>query len=456
VDCPELIAAVRLLGVLFALVRGFLPGAAGAHDIPADVKINAFVRPAGERLELLIRVPLAAMREVDVPTRGPGYLEISRADEALRNATKLWLIDTIEVYENDAPLAAPRIAHARVSLPSDRSFSSYDTARAHVQGPRLADDLDLYGNQQLLDVLLDYPIASERSAFALRMHVDRLGLRVTTALRFLPPAAGTRAFEFHGDPGLVRLDPRWYQAALRFVVSGFWHILEGADHLLFLVCLVIPFRRLRPLVLIVTAFTVAHSISLVASAFGFVPDALWFAPLVETLIAATVFYMALENIVGSNIPRRWIIAFAFGLVHGFGFSFALRESLQFAGEHLVVSLLAFNVGVELGQLAALVVLVPLLELLFRHAVAERLGTIILSALVAHTAWHWMVERGEQLTKFPLPKLDAAFFAGAMRGLLAALILAAAVSFAHARVRRWTQAESLAPRPWRVKHEETDR
>ena len=71
-----------------------------------------------------------------------------------------------------------------------------------------------------------------------------------------------RAFEFHGDPGLVQLDPRWHQAALRFVKLGFSHILDGTDHLLFLVCLVIPFRRLRSLVAVVTAFTVAHSITL--------------------------------------------------------------------------------------------------------------------------------------------------------------------------------------------------
>ena len=66
-----------------------------AHDIPTDVKINAFVRPAGHQLEFLIRVPLAAMSEVEFPTRGPGYLDLARADEALRNATRLWLIDNI-------------------------------------------------------------------------------------------------------------------------------------------------------------------------------------------------------------------------------------------------------------------------------------------------------------------------------------------------------------------------
>ena len=77
--------------------------------------------------------------------------------------------------------------------------------------------------------------------------------------------------------------------------------------------------------------------------------------------------MALENIAGvMSVQRRWVLAFAFGLVHGFGFSFALRETLQFAGSHLVTSLLAFNVGVEMGQLLVLALLVPALQLLFRY------------------------------------------------------------------------------------------
>jgi hypothetical protein len=411
-----------------------------AHDIPNDIKINVFFKPDGQRLQLLLRVPMSAMREVDFPKRGPGYLEISRADEALRNATKLWLIDNIDIHENGNKLAAPRIVHARVSLPSDKSFASFEQALAHVQSPRLADNLDLYWNQQFLDVLLEYPITSDRSEFAIHPRVERLGLRVSTALRFLPPDGATRAFEFHGNPGLVQLDPRWHQAASRFVVSGFWHILEGVDHLLFLLCLIIPFRQWRPLIIIVTSFTVAHSITLIAAAFGFVPDALWFPPLIELMIALTIVYMALENIVGANIQRRWIITFAFGLVHGFGFSFALRESLQFAGNHLVTSLLAFNLGVEISQLAVLVILLPVLSLLFRHAFAahksERIGIIILSALVAHTGWHWMLERGEQLLKFPFPVVDAAFLAGAMRGLIALIILGTLVWLANGAVRRW--------------------
>jgi hypothetical protein len=437
--CQRIAAGARSRAAPFtAMLLCALALTAAAHDIPTDVKVNVFVRPAGERLELLIRVPLEAMQDIDLPLREGKFIDLARADDALRHATKLWLIDNIAVFENDARLPEPRIVRARVALASDRAFSSYERARARIDEPPPADT-DLVWTQQLLDVLLEYPIKSDRANFALRLHVDRLGQRVSTVLRFLPPGGATRAFELHGDAGLVRLDPNWHQAALRFVGDGFWHIIEGTDHLLFLLCLVIPFRRLRPLVVIVTAFTVAHSISLIAAAFGYGPDALWFPPLVETLIAATIVYTALENIVGSNVERRWIVAFAFGLVHGFGFSFALRESLQFAGDHLVLSLLAFNIGVEIGQLAVLLVLIPALALLFR-ALPERIGIIILSALVAHTGWHWMTDRGEQLMKFRFPALDAAFLAGVMRALMAALILAALLWLASGALKRWMRQE----------------
>src|SRR5262249_47580564 len=192
---------------------------------------------------------------------------------------------------------------------------------------------------------------------------------------------------------------------------------------------------------------------LIASALGFVPDALWFPPLIETLIAVTIVFMALENIVyaalgretGADMTRRrWIVAFAFGIVHGFGFSFALRESLQFAGDHLLTALLGFTLGVEIGQIAVLLVLMPALGLFFRHIVPERLGIIILSALVAHTGWHWMLERGEQLAKFPVPEIDAAFLAGVMRAMMAALVLAALVLLVNGLLGRWIAREGLAP------------
>ena len=152
----------------------------------------------------------------------------------------------------------------------------------------------------MLDALFEYPIQSELSDFSIDPTLARLGLRTRTALSFVLPDGAVRVFDYRGNPGLVRLDPRWHQAALRFVGLGFEHILDGVDHLLFLACLVIPFRRVRPLVAIVTSFTVAHSVTLIASAFDFAPDALWFPPLVETLIAVSILYMALENVLGGE------------------------------------------------------------------------------------------------------------------------------------------------------------
>jgi HupE/UreJ protein len=417
-----------------------------AHDVPNDVRIQAFVRPAGERLQLLVRVPLAAMSDVDFPRRGPGYLDLARAGPALAQAANLWIADNVELYEGDVRLGYPRVVTARVSLPSDRSFASFDAALAHVDGPALPSEMELYWAQQLLDVHFEYSIRAEHSAFSIRPSLARLGVRVVTALTFLAPDGRSRGFEFRGDPGLVRLDPSWLQAVLRFVESGFMHILVGTDHLLFIVCLVIPFRRLRPLIVLVTAFTVAHSITLIASAFGLAPAALWFAPLIETLIAASIVYMALENIIGADLQRRWMLAFAFGLVHGFGFSFVLRETLQFAGSHLVTALFAFNLGVELGQLAVLMLLVPLLDRLFRF-VDERVGTIVLSVLVGHTAWHWMTERAERLSQFPWPALDAESIASAMRWLMVALVLGCAVALVNTALRRlrWLPASQKALR-----------
>jgi hypothetical protein len=411
---------IPLLAVLFA------PPPASAHDIPIDITVQMFVKPSGHTLHVLVRVPLRAMRDTEYPVRGPGYLDLTKVDPALREAATVWLSNSIEVYEGNSPLPPPQLAAARVSLESDRSFDSYDDALAHVTGPKLLSDTQLIWDQSLMDVLFDYPIQSDQSRFSIHPGLGGLAVHVAIVLRFLPPGGAVRAFEFLGDPGLVRLDPRWTQAALRFVKLGFLHILDGTDHLLFLLCLVIPFRRFRALIPVVTAFTVAHSITLIASAYNLAPDALWFPPLIETLIAVSIVYMALENIVGGvTVHRRWIVAFCFGLVHGFGFSFILRQTLQFAGSHLLTSLLSFNIGVELGQLLVLALLIPALELLFRYAVPERIGTIILSAIVAHTAWHWMLDRGEILSRFQfqLPGMNAASWATAIHALMIVLAIA---------------------------------
>ncbi len=416
---------IRLLIPFFVVL---VPTMVQAHDIPSRVTVYAFVKPEGNQLNVLLRVPMEALGEIVFPTRGPGYLVISEADFELQDAARVYVTESINFFENGVELEEKSLERVRVSLPSNRSFGSYEDALANILSPPLSDDVNLFWRQGMLDMQVTYSINSDQSDFSVDPQLGTLSDQTTTVLRFLTPGGSERLFNYLGNPGQVLLDPRWHQAVYRFVSMGFVHILEGLDHLLFLFCLVIPLRSIRGLIPVITSFTVAHSITLIGSAFGLSPGTLWFPPLIETLIALSIVYMAFENIVGARLSHRWIVTFGFGLVHGFGFAFMFRDTLQFAGGHLFSSLLAFNVGVELGQLMVLLLVIPFLNLLFKRVVAERVGTILLSALIAHSAWHWMMERGALLSQYQIqmPLMDAQFFAGLMRWGMLAIVAAAAI------------------------------
>jgi hypothetical protein len=272
---------------------------------------------------------------------------------------------------------------------------------------------------------------------------------VSTVMQVLLPGGMSRAFEFLGDPGLVRLDPRWWEAAEQFFVSGFWYFLGSSHHLVLLLCLVLPFRRPRVLALIVTAFAAGLLISQLA----FLPAAPWFPALIETLTAAGIVYLALDNIVyavrrrcalDGVTNRRWMLAFGLGILCGYAYALALRETLQYAGAHLLTALMAFNAGVNIAQIAVLLALLGALGLMFRRVVADWLGIIILSGFAIDTAWDWMLERGRQLAKFPAPLLDAAFLATAMSAVLAALLLAGGVWLAGGFLNRLIRADAVGP------------
>jgi hypothetical protein len=183
-----------------------------------------------------------------------------------------------------------------------------------------------------------------------------------------------------------------------FVREGVWHIWIGIDHILFLVCLILPAvwvrgrdrKTLRAVGIdvleVVTAFTLAHSITLVISAVG-----LFTLPsrFVETAIALSVVAAALNNIV-RVIDARWAVAFALGLLHGFGFSSVLVD-LGLPSRELIGALLGFNIGVELGQAAIVVVVLPLLYLI-RSTLAYRALLFAGSGAVAVVASIWTYQR----------------------------------------------------------------
>jgi hypothetical protein len=386
--------AAWLLSVAFGAVP------ASAHDLPLDRFMNGFVKIGPHQADLVIRVPLDLLRAIPFPM-AHGYYDLAAAGPAIKAALDA-LSGDIALWEGSTRLLSLRTAGQLVPL-SDRSFEDYGRAVAgFAEAP--APDLRIGYELGYLDAHFVYPIRSPTSVFAIDSGVGAdLGNTVKLTVRFMPSAGPSRVLLIAGGSGRVDLDPAWWEASLGFIRLGIEHILSGIDHMLFLLCLVIPFRRIKPLIPVITAFTLGHSITLIGTAYNLAPAAAWFPPFVEAAIAATIFYMAIENIVGASLRRRWIIAALFGLVHGFGFADILKEQLQFAGSYLLVSLVSFNIGIEIGQLVVLCVFIPALALLFRGAMAGRMGIIVLSAIVANVAWQWMMERGEVFWRTPWPQ-----------------------------------------------------
>lgn len=375
-----------------------LLGGASAHEIPNDVQVQSFLKQDEQGLRLFIRVPLSAMKEVEFPLVKNLYLDIPNVKPALLQAADLWFADNLKIVQGQQSLGRVNIRSARISLPSNRSFVNYEQALAHVRSENWDLPPQLVWNQQYLDVELEVSAQKNASSIEIDFGLQRLAQRVAIDLKFQLLNAEERAFEFNAREGSVVLNPSAWQASWRFMQMGFKHILSGTDHLLFIACLILTATQWLSLVGVITSFTVAHSLTLIAAAMGYAPSGLWFMPWVELAIAFSILFMALENIWQSDIYRRWLVCTLFGLIHGFGFSFALYESMQFAGTHHVLSLLSFNLGVEAGQLLVLLLGVPVAIWISSQTYARTL-TIVISALIAHVAWHWMEERWAIAAKF---------------------------------------------------------
>lgn len=175
--------------------------------------------------------------------------------------------------------------------------------------------------------------------------------------------------------------------ARRFGLMGAEHILLGFDHLAFVAMLLIGAAQFRSLLFVVTSFTVAHSITLSAAALGWiVPSAAW----VEPVIILTILYVAIENLLTANPTARVGLTFAFGLIHGMGFAFALSEGPLPHNEEMI-ALLSFNLGVEAGQISFLALTYPL----WRLAQARGYGPIVrrlTAGVVVLLGVMWLTQR----------------------------------------------------------------
>ena len=176
-----------------------------------------------------------------------------------------------------------------------------------------------------------------------------------------------------------------------FILMGLEHIGTGYDHLLFLFALLVVTRTFRSALVVITAFTVAHTITLAVATFNWVTIS---PNLTEPAIALTIVYVGLENLWRHGNPhRRWLLTFCFGLIHGFGFASALREAgVGARAGGVVLPLFGFNLGVELGQLTVAAIALPIVWRLRRNEAFLRVGVPTCSVAVALAGGFWFGQR----------------------------------------------------------------
>jgi hypothetical protein len=257
-----------------------------------------------------------------------------------------------------------------------------------------------------------------------------LGQRLKLRLEFLPVGGPARSYVLPGGSGWVALDPRWYEAAWLFMKAGFVDAF-AIDRFVFLLCMVAPFRQFRGLLAVVMVMTGLQALTLTASGEGAAPGIRWLAALFDTGLAAAVVLLAIGNLAAPSLRLRWFIGALVGALGGFGLGRLLADAGQFAGTHTLVSVVSFNVGVALSEVVSLVLALAALRLLFASVLGPLLGVIVLSAVLGHVSWHWMMdgvhELGHQLEHAAATGLPSAVFVVAL-WLLPALLVGAAAFF----------------------------
>jgi hypothetical protein len=281
------------------------------------------------------------------------------------------------------------------------AYATLDEARkAFVSKQVYSDDkIPLYVGDAVVDMILRYHAGNPIYNYSVSSTLDPglPGQENTANLILDYSPDGTKVFRARGllvEP--VAISRSQLSAIITFIKEGVRHILSGMDHVLFVLCLVLGATRLKSLAWRITGFTIGHSLTLSAGFFGFVPAGAWFVPAVETGIALSIIYAAAIAIIpraqqDQNERTMFIVTSLIGVLHGLGFSFVLHKILQVDSPNIWQSLLAFNVGVEVGQLVIILAAWPAFRLFQKLSEkiwrAGRFGIAAICIVIA-TVWVW--------------------------------------------------------------------
>ena len=369
---------IRLLVVLFALL---LQSSAWAHK-PSDSYLT--MRGATDSDDIAVRWDIA-LRDLDY------VLEIDRDG----NGELTWG----EVRQRSEDIA--RYATAHLALTAGDRICAWETS-APMQLDKHSD-----GTYAVLSLMAKCERLQQglKVKYSLLFDVDPTHRGLVQWIA--PGGLASQPLVFSTDSAEQALQlqaPSAWKTLKQYVVEGVWHIWLGYDHILFLLSLLLPAvlmraadhwepapslrRSLLEVLKVVTAFTLAHSITLSLAVLGFVSLPSRF---VESTIAASVVFAALNNIRGSIEKKRWVMAFTFGLIHGFGFASALAD-LGLPQGALALALVGFNLGVELGQMVIVTAFVPLAFWLRTTGFYRRGLLPVGSIIIAIIATYWFVQR----------------------------------------------------------------
>ena len=399
---------------------------ANGADLPSEIVLQGFLKPEGNRVRLLIRVPLVLLSNFALPQRGPGYLDLARISDRLNDAAQA-TGRQIEISDNGAPLI-PMVRAARISVLSDRSFGSYDAALSSLEGPRLPVDTELFWNQGFFDAELEYPLHSADAHLSIRANVaPEIERRVKLRLRFLPATAPPRTYEIASGSGWISLDPTAFEAAWLSFKGGFADSF-ALDRLAFLLCLIAPFRHLRSLLAIVVVMAGMQALTLTATGARWFVETPWLQPLADTSLAAAVLLLAIGNLGAPSLRRRWFAAALIAALSGFAIGPLFVDRWQFAGAHAVVAAISYNAGIVAGAVVILIASLIVLRVLFAWVLGAPLGVIVLSALLGLVAWQWLFDGAHRLQHATDGGVSSASIIAVARWLLPAVLLGAAAYF----------------------------
>ncbi len=344
---------------------------------------------------MLVLVSRAAAHEVGL-SRGTYSIAGDRvqAEVVLSRRELTSIVPSLDA-DHDGQVTDEEIASARAAI----AKAIVDRIQIHSSDdlcPGALDDASL-AEQDGMVLHATYtcpaPIVRARVDFALlddlahgHRHIARSTGGVQVVERVI--SRSQRTFELEASTTGAPSPPPPKRDRLSLLGLGVEHILTGYDHLVFLLGLVLVGGRWRSLLWVVTAFTLAHSITLGLAALG-----VWAprASIVEPAIALSIAYVGVENFFVKNAEKRWRITFPFGLIHGFGFAGALRE-VALPRADVPAALFLFNAGVELGQLGVLAAVLPVLAVLRKRPWFEKYGVRALSALIVVAGMVWFFTR----------------------------------------------------------------